>query len=102
MNQQISTLEEREKAIESKREHKADTRRPMVVGAVVKAKVEQAVIEEAHSWGWLDGALSRPDDRALFTTLCAVQCSMFKRCTAITSAVNVRTSTKPATPNQAA
>jgi transposase len=80
LDEQISTLEERlkqlklraqriearKKAIESKRERKADTRRKILVGSVVMAKVAQGVIEEAQLRGWLDGELSRPDDRALF------------------------------------
>jgi hypothetical protein len=80
LDQQISTLEERlkqlklraqrlearKKAIDSKRERKADTRRKILVGAVVMAKVEQGVIEEAALRAWLESALTRPDDRALF------------------------------------
>jgi hypothetical protein len=34
--------------------------------AIVLAKVEQGVIKEAQLRGWLEGALTRPDDRALF------------------------------------
>ncbi len=80
LDEQISTLEEklkalklraqrieqRKKAIESKRERKADTRRKILVGAVVLAKVEQKVMDEKQLRGWLDEALSRADDRALF------------------------------------
>jgi hypothetical protein len=80
LDEQISTLEERlkqlklraqriearKKAVESKRERKADTRRKILVGAVVLAKVEQGVIEEAALRGWLANALTRADDRALF------------------------------------
>jgi hypothetical protein len=80
LDQQISTLEERlkqlklraqriearKKAIDSKRERKADTRRKILVGAVVLEKVEQGVIEEAAFRGWLESALTREHDRALF------------------------------------
>lgn len=80
LDQQISTLEERlkqlklraqhlearKKAVESKRERKADTRRKILVGAIVLAKVDQGVIAKEMLRGWLDGALTRPDDRALF------------------------------------
>ncbi len=80
LDEQISTLEEklkllklraqrieaRKKAIEGKRERKADTRRKILVGAVVMAKVEQKVMDEKLLRGWLDEALSRADDRALF------------------------------------
>jgi hypothetical protein len=80
LDEQISTLEERlkqlklraqridarKKAIESRRARKADTRRKILVGAVVMAKIEQGEMEEALLRGWLDGALTRVDDRALF------------------------------------
>ncbi len=80
LDEQISTLEEklkqlklrhqrveaRKKAIESKRERKADTRRKILVGAVVLAKVEQKVMDEKQLRAWLDEALTRADDRALF------------------------------------
>jgi len=80
LDEQISTLEEklkglklraqrieqRKKAIEGKRERKADTRRKILLGAVVLAKVEQKVMDEKLLRGWLDEALTRADDRALF------------------------------------
>jgi prefoldin subunit 5 len=80
LDEQISTLEEklkqlklkqqrfeaRRKAIETKRERKADTRRKILIGAIVMAKIEQKVMDEALLRTWLDAALTRPDDRALF------------------------------------
>jgi hypothetical protein len=36
------------------------------VGAIVLAKVDKGVIDKAQLMRWLDGALTRPDDRALF------------------------------------
>jgi len=80
LDEQISTLEEklkalklraqrieqRKKAIEGKRERKADTRRKILLGAVVMAKIEQKVMDEKQLRGWLDEALTRADDRALF------------------------------------
>ena len=51
---------------ESQRERKADTRRKILVGAIVLAKVEQGVLTESQLRQWLDGALKRVDDRALF------------------------------------
>ena len=52
--------------LESRRARKADTRRKILVGAIVLAKVEQGVIPESQLRQWLDGALRRADDRALF------------------------------------
>jgi len=54
------------KALASRQERRADTRRKILVGAVVLAKIDQGVFEASVLRGWLDGALTRPDDRALF------------------------------------
>ena len=43
-----------------------DTRRKILAGAIVLARVEQGQISESEFRGWLDTALTRPDDRALF------------------------------------
>ena len=43
-----------------------DTRRQILAGAIVLARVEQGQISESEFRGWLDTALTRPDDRALF------------------------------------
>jgi prefoldin subunit 5 len=59
-------IETRKRAINAKRERKADTRRKILVGAVVLAKLEQKVMDEKLLKGWLDEALTRSDDRALF------------------------------------
>jgi prefoldin subunit 5 len=80
LDQQIETLQEklkqlktrqlaienRKKAISSKRERKADTRRKILIGAIVMAKVEQKVMDEKLLRKWLDEALTRADDRELF------------------------------------
>ena len=80
LDEQISTLQEklkqlkvrqqhidsRKRAIEAKRERKADTRRKILVGAVVMAKIQQGVMDDALLRGWLEEALTRADDRALF------------------------------------
>ena len=56
----------RQRTLESRRERKADTRRKILVGAIVLARVEQGRIQEADLHTWLDESLSRSDDRALF------------------------------------
>ena len=80
LDEQISTLEEklkqlklkqqraeaRQRAIETKRERKADTRRKILVGGIVQAKIEQGLMDEKELRKWLDHALTRKDDRALF------------------------------------
>jgi prefoldin subunit 5 len=59
-------IDARKKAIATKRERKADTRRKILIGAIVMAKVEQKVMDEKLLRRWLDEALTRADDRALF------------------------------------
>ena len=56
----------RQKSIESRRQRKTDTRRKILVGATVLARVEQKRIPETELRAWLDEALTRTDDRALF------------------------------------
>jgi hypothetical protein len=57
------------RALLSRRESAADTRRKILVGAIVLAKVEQGELEAGRLRGWLDAALTRDDDRALFVDL---------------------------------
>jgi hypothetical protein len=59
-------IEARRRTLESRRSRKADTRRKILVGAIVLAKVERGEIDRADLTGWLDEALTRSDDRALF------------------------------------
>ena len=80
VDEQIATLEERlqqlktrqqriearKRALLSKRARAADTRKKILVGAIVLAKVEQGVFDERLLRQWLDQALTREDDRALF------------------------------------
>jgi septal ring factor EnvC (AmiA/AmiB activator) len=58
--------EARQRAFKARRERREDTRRKILVGAIVLAKVEQGVLEESVLKRWLDQALKREDDRALF------------------------------------
>ena len=59
-------VEARRRSLESRRSRKADTRRKILVGAIVLARVERGEIAEAELRSWLDAALSREDDRGLF------------------------------------
>jgi hypothetical protein len=58
--------EARRRTVESRRDRREETRRKILVGAIVLAKVEQGFLEEQVLRKWLDGALTREDDRALF------------------------------------
>ena len=59
-------IEARKRALLSRRERAADTRRKILVGAIVLAKVEQGELEAGLLRGWLDQALTRKVDRELF------------------------------------
>lgn len=56
----------RQRALELRRSRKSDTRRKILVGAIVLAKVEAGELDEKDFRQWLDAALTRPEDRALF------------------------------------
>ena len=58
--------EARQRSLESKRARRDELRRKILVGAVVLAKVEQGGFQQATLHEWLDAALTRPEDRALF------------------------------------
>jgi hypothetical protein len=80
LDDQISTLQEklqqlklrqqrldaRKRASDALRERKAATRRNILVGGVVLAKVQRGEIDQEQFLGWLNHALTRADDRALF------------------------------------
>ena len=57
-------IEARKRALDSKRNRKADTRKKILAGAIVLARAEQGRLPELTTW--LDDALTRADDRALF------------------------------------
>jgi hypothetical protein len=58
--------EARARTVAARRARGAELRRKILVGAIVLAKVEEGVLDEAVLRGWLDAALTREDDRALF------------------------------------
>ena len=66
LKERQQAVEARQRTLESRRSRKADTRRKILVGAVVLAKVERGEIAQADLTRWLDQALTRDDDRGLF------------------------------------
>lgn len=80
LDEQISTLAEklkqlklrqqrseaRKRALDAHRERKAETRRRILVGTVVMAVVQQGEMDPSRLQIWLDRALTRNEDRALF------------------------------------
>jgi hypothetical protein len=59
-------VEARLRAQDARRERKDDTRRKILVGAVVLTKVQHGVVARSELDTWLDAVLPRADDRALF------------------------------------
>lgn len=80
LDEQISTLQNRltqlklrqqrndarERALEAQRERKLETRRRILVGALVMSLAKEGQIDPNQLRAWLDRALTRTDDRALF------------------------------------
>jgi hypothetical protein len=80
LDEQISTLQNRltqlklrqqrndarKRALEVQRERKLETRRRILVGALVIGKAKDREIDPDQLRAWLDHALTRTDDRALF------------------------------------
>lgn len=59
-------VEARKSALASRRARKDDTRRKILAGAILLAKVEAGEFDSTTFKRWLDKALTKTDDRALF------------------------------------
>ncbi len=59
-------LEARKKSLSQRRARQADTRRKILAGTIMLTKVDQGELDPKLFWRWLDAALTRVDDRALF------------------------------------
>jgi len=59
-------IEARKKAAEVQRKRQDDTRRKVLVGAVVLAKLDDGTYPEAEFTAMMDKALTRNEDRKLF------------------------------------
>ena len=59
-------LDARARALVSSRARKDDTRRKILIGATVLARIDTNQLDHADLTAWLDSHLSREDDRALF------------------------------------
>lgn len=56
----------RRKALDVKLERRADTRRKILAGAILLARVQQGRFDAAEFRSWLEEALTQLDDRELF------------------------------------
>jgi hypothetical protein len=59
-------LENRIRYLASRQARRDETRRKILIGAVILAKIERGEFEEKKLRAMLDSALTRKDDRALF------------------------------------
>ncbi|MDE3131455.1 MAG: mobilization protein [Acidobacteriota bacterium] len=59
-------LEARKRALASRRARKDDTRRKILIGATVLARIDRHELDHADLEAWLDAHLTRAEDRALF------------------------------------
>ena len=66
LKERQQAVEARRRTLESRRSRKADTRRKILVGAIVLAKAEHGEMDRSLLRRWLEQGLVRTDDRALF------------------------------------
>jgi hypothetical protein len=59
-------IDARARALSQSRARKDDTRRKILIGATMLARVDTHQLDHAELTAWLDAHLTRPDDRALF------------------------------------
>jgi hypothetical protein len=59
-------IEARARALASSRARKDDTRRKILIGATVLARIDAHQLDHADLHAWLDAHLTRDDDRELF------------------------------------
>jgi hypothetical protein len=59
-------IEARARALSNSRARKDDTRRKILIGATVLARIDAHHLDHAELHTWLDAHLTRDDDRALF------------------------------------
>lgn len=59
-------IDARQRALASRRARKEDTRRKILLGATLLARIDSGQLDWPTVCRWLSGHLTRPDDRALF------------------------------------
>lgn len=56
----------RKRSIAAKNERGQEVRKKILIGATILARIERGELDAATLNAWLEPALTRPDDRALF------------------------------------
>jgi hypothetical protein len=59
-------IDSRARSLASRRARKEDTRRKILIGATVLARIDRHELDHADLHAWLDAHLTRDDDRAIF------------------------------------
>jgi hypothetical protein len=59
-------IEARRRALDGRRTRREDTRRKVLVGAIVLGRVERGELSQTVLSAWLEAALTRDEDRRLF------------------------------------
>ncbi len=59
-------IDARARALSNRRARKDDTRRKILIGATVLARIDRHELDHADLEAWLDAHLTRSEDRALF------------------------------------
>jgi hypothetical protein len=59
-------IDARARALVNRRARKDDTRRKILIGATVLARIDRHELDHTTLKAWLDAHLTRTDDRALF------------------------------------
>lgn len=70
---QQQRMEARRRATKARHGRREELRKKILVGAVVLAKVERGEIEEEVLRRWMEGALTRAEDRVLFGLVAATE-----------------------------
>jgi hypothetical protein len=63
---QQSRADSRQRTMEARKARKEDTRRKVLAGSLVLTCLEDGRLSKSDFYAWLDQALDRPEDRALF------------------------------------
>ena len=62
----LADLKLEERASTSKSNHRKDTRRKILIGAMILARIKNGQLPESEVRTWLDSFLQKPEEQALF------------------------------------
>ena len=62
----LAAMKAEERLAHAKAERKRDTRRKILLGAMLLARIQNGQLQEAEVRAWLGGFLLKPEEQALF------------------------------------